>query len=65
MSLTLEDVALSVDGQVHVHPTRLALAPRGFNVLLGPTLADKTTFLRLMAGLLRPGAGRPCRAIAT
>jgi glycerol transport system ATP-binding protein len=58
MSLTLQDVELRVDGQVHVHPTCLELAPRGFNVLLGPTLAGKTTLLRLMAGLLRPTAGK-------
>jgi len=58
MSLTLQDVELRVDGQVHVHHTTLELAPRGFNVLLGPTLAGKTTLLRLMAGLLHPTAGR-------
>jgi glycerol transport system ATP-binding protein len=58
MSLELKDVELRVGGQVHVHPTNLALAPRGFNVLLGPTLAGKTTLLRLMAGLLPPTRGR-------
>jgi glycerol transport system ATP-binding protein len=58
MSLELESVGLSVDGQVHIHPTTLALAPRGFNTLLGETLAGKTTLLRLMAGLVAPSAGR-------
>ncbi len=58
MRLTLQDVSLKVDGQVHVHPTSLDLAPQGFNVLLGPTLAGKTTLLRLMAGLLHPTAGK-------
>ena len=57
MSLSLTDVELKVDGQPHLHRTTLALAPRGFNVLLGPTLAGKTTLLRLMAGLLQPTAG--------
>ena len=58
MSLELKDVELRAGGQVHVHPTTLVLAPRGFNVLLGPTLAGKTTLLRLMAGLLPPSRGR-------
>lgn len=58
MSLTLEQVSLRVDGQTHIHPTDLALADRGFNVLLGTTLAGKTTLMRLMAGLIRPTTGR-------
>ncbi|HET9594292.1 MAG TPA: ABC transporter ATP-binding protein [Anaeromyxobacteraceae bacterium] len=58
MSLALHDVELRVGGETHVHPTRLELAERGFNVLLGRTLAGKTTLMRLMAGLLRPTAGR-------
>jgi glycerol transport system ATP-binding protein len=57
MSLELRDVELRVGAETHVHPTRLELAERGFNVLLGPTLAGKTTLMRLMAGLLRPTAG--------
>jgi glycerol transport system ATP-binding protein len=58
MSLEFESVSLAVDGQVHIHPTTLALAAHGFNTLLGETLAGKTTLLRLMAGLVAPSAGR-------
>lgn len=55
--LELRGVELRVDGQTHIHPTDIALSPQGFNVLLGPTLAGKTTLMRLMAGLLKPTAG--------
>lgn len=55
--LELRGVELRVDGGVHIHPTDIALAPQGFNILLGPTLAGKTTLMRLMAGLLKPTAG--------
>ncbi|MEZ5657626.1 MAG: ABC transporter ATP-binding protein [Burkholderiaceae bacterium] len=58
MSLILEQVSLQVDGQTHIHETDLALAEKGFNVLLGTTLAGKTSLMRLMAGLVRPSAGR-------
>jgi iron(III) transport system ATP-binding protein len=51
-------VALRVGAEQHIAPTTLVLAPRGFNTLLGETLAGKTTLLRLMAGLVRPTAGR-------
>jgi len=55
--LELRGVELRVDGQVHIHPIDIAVAPQGFNILLGPTLAGKTTLMRLMAGLLKPTAG--------
>jgi glycerol transport system ATP-binding protein len=57
MPLQFKDVALRVGGDVHIHPTNLILEPRGFNTLLGETLAGKTTLLRLMAGLVRPTSG--------
>ncbi len=55
--LELRGVELRVDGQTHIHPVDVAFAPRGFNILLGPTLAGKTTLMRLMAGLLKPTTG--------
>jgi glycerol transport system ATP-binding protein len=57
MSLELRGVALRVGADTHIHPTTLTLQPRGFNTLLGETLAGKTTLLRLMAGLVKPSDG--------
>ncbi|MEM6383235.1 MAG: ABC transporter ATP-binding protein [Pseudomonadota bacterium] len=58
MALVLEGVSKSVAGQPHIHPTDLELAPGTMNVLLGPTLAGKTTLMRLMAGLDTPNTGK-------
>lgn len=58
MALELKGVARSVAGRVHIHPTDLTLEKGTMNVLLGPTLAGKTTLMRLMAGLDQPSAGR-------
>jgi glycerol transport system ATP-binding protein len=58
MTLELRSVAKTVDGQTHIHPTTLALAAGGFNVLLGATGAGKTTLMKIMAGLERPSAGQ-------
>jgi len=57
MSLELENVSLTVNGETHIHPTDLALKAGAFNVLLGTTLAGKTTLMRLMAGLEKPSKG--------
>jgi glycerol transport system ATP-binding protein len=57
MSLALRNISLSVDGRPHIYDTTVELAPAGFNVLLGTTLAGKTTLMRLMAGLVQPTAG--------
>ena len=58
MTLTLEGVAKRVGAEQHLHPLSLELQPGSFNVLLGRTLAGKTTLMRLMAGLDAPSAGR-------
>ncbi|SDE73746.1 glycerol transport system ATP-binding protein [Paracoccus isoporae] len=58
MTLELKGVTKSVEGQVHIAPTDLTLENGTMNVLLGPTLAGKTSLMRLMAGLDQPTAGR-------
>jgi glycerol transport system ATP-binding protein len=58
MQLTLERVSKVVASEVHLHPLDLTLQPGAVNVVLGATLAGKTTLLRLMAGLDRPSGGR-------
>ncbi|SUZ32066.1 sn-glycerol-3-phosphate import ATP-binding protein UgpC [Roseibaca ekhonensis] len=58
MTLELQGVSKLVDGQVHIHPTDLTLEKGTMNVLLGPTLAGKTSLMRLMAGLDVPATGK-------
>ncbi len=58
MTLQLQGVSRSVGGRVHIHPTDLTLNNGTMNVLLGPTLAGKTSLMRLMAGLDKPSTGR-------
>jgi glycerol transport system ATP-binding protein len=50
-------VVKRVGAETHIHETDLVLAENGFNILLGTTLAGKTTLMQLMAGLERPSAG--------
>lgn len=57
MALILKNVAKRVGTAVHIHPTDLRLEPGSFNILLGTTLAGKTTLMQLMAGLDRPTSG--------
>jgi glycerol transport system ATP-binding protein len=58
MHLTLERVSKVVASRTDLHPLDLTLQPGAVNVVLGATLAGKTTLLRLMAGLDRPTSGR-------
>lgn len=57
MSLELQQVSLKVDGESHIYPVDLTLVPGEFNILLGTTLAGKTSLMRLMAGLEKPTTG--------
>ncbi|MCL6417440.1 ABC transporter ATP-binding protein [Aestuariirhabdus sp. Z084] len=58
MSLTLENLSRVVDGETHIDNVNISFEPGSFNVLLGRTLAGKTSLMRLMAGLDKPSAGR-------
>lgn len=58
MSLVLESVGKLEGGEAHLSDIDLRLEPGGFNVLLGRTLAGKTSLMRVMAGLDRPTQGR-------
>src|SRR5271154_2695138 len=58
MSLQLENVSLAAGAETILHDISLKLERGSMNVLLGPTLAGKTTLMRLMAGLDRPSSGR-------
>lgn len=57
MSLELKNISLRVGADTHIYPTDLALNEGEFNILLGTTLAGKTTLMRLMAGLEKPSTG--------
>lgn len=58
MGLTLENVDKIVKGEVHLKGINLALETGSRNVILGRTLAGKTSLLRILAGLDKPTAGR-------
>jgi glycerol transport system ATP-binding protein len=58
MGLTLEKVDKIVRQEVHLKDIDLHFEPGSRNVLLGRTLAGKTSLLRLLAGLDRPTRGR-------
>lgn len=58
MSLTLEAITKKVGPEIHIDNVSLEFEAGSRNVILGRTLAGKTSLLRLMAGLDRPTSGR-------
>ena len=58
MTFALEHIGLTVGGVPVITDVNLSFEPGSLNVLLGPTLAGKTSIMRLMAGLDRPTSGR-------
>ena len=57
MSLSLKNIVFKAEGQTQIYATSVDLASSGFNILLGTTLAGKTTLMQVMAGLLKPAEG--------
>jgi glycerol transport system ATP-binding protein len=58
MSVTLDHVSRMVDGVPTIRDVSLTLERGTLSVLLGPTLAGKTSIMRLLAGLDKPTQGR-------
>ena len=57
MSLELINIAKRIGADTHIHPTSLVLPEGSFSVLLGTTLAGKTTLMQIMAGIQKPSSG--------
>ncbi|WP_262027984.1 ABC transporter ATP-binding protein [Microvirga sp. Mcv34] len=58
MTLVLDGVSKKVGAATHIDDVHLNLERGSLNVLLGATLAGKTSLMRLMAGLDAPTSGR-------
>ena len=58
MTLVLDGVSKKVGASTHIEDVNLTLERGSLNVLLGATLAGKTSLMRLMAGLDAPTSGR-------
>jgi len=58
VALELRDISVTMNGEPYLSDINACFEPGTFNVLLGPTLAGKTTMLRVMAGLDQPTNGQ-------
>jgi glycerol transport system ATP-binding protein len=58
MGLSLDKIDKVVDHEIHLKDINLDLESGSRNVILGRTLAGKTSLLRIMAGLDRPTRGK-------
>ena len=57
MSLELKNIEMKVGVETYIHQTNLKLEKNTINILLGSTLAGKTTLMQIMAGILKPTNG--------
>ena len=57
MALELKNVSQRVGADTYIHETNLVLEQGSFNVLLGTTLAGKTTLMQIIAGIQKPTTG--------
>ncbi|MEZ5900100.1 MAG: ABC transporter ATP-binding protein [Hyphomicrobiaceae bacterium] len=57
MSLELRNITKRVGADTFIYETNLVLPDNSLNVLLGATLAGKTTLMQMMAGLEKPTSG--------
>ncbi len=58
MGLSLVNIDKTVGQEIHLKDINLTFEPGSRNVILGRTLAGKTSLLRIMAGLDRPTKGK-------
>lgn len=58
MEFVLDGISKIVNGETHINNVTVKIESGATNVILGHTLAGKTSLLRLMAGLDRPTRGR-------
>ncbi len=57
MTLELKRVTKRVGAEMYIYETSVEFREDSFNILLGTTLAGKTSLMQLMAGLERPTTG--------